>query len=273
MIKKDFFKRTLIPYLVDPISGADLIEIENGLASPDHIFPIHDGIIHMIASQNGDPSVAYDDFCEAQGWTAPNEHTFRTLPREELPGWEPLYWKKRALSTANMWHVLEAKRRARREIPLGSLGIAVDICDGLPYIGYGLDVGGYITLAISPYTGRYGLGAYPYTRYGRIQAEVAALPLKPSQFDVIIFSGSLATADSATIQNAIDRAAAALALNGLIIVTDTPNTESIMQALKSCDLNITVRPIVDTEKSWLAALRDLRGKKIALSPLVIGERL
>jgi SAM-dependent methyltransferase len=153
---------------------------------------------------------------QAAGWQAPDSQTFRKLPQTPLAGWPVNYWQRRALATAEMWRILEAARIEEARLPVGPMGHAVDLTDGMGWLGYGLDVSGYITIIVGQDSSVYGLGAFEYSRYLRVQGSLAEPPLAVGQFDVVVFSFSLETLSDPA--QAIRNAARLLKQRGHLIV-------------------------------------------------------
>jgi hypothetical protein len=265
-----FFKRNCPGYLVDPHTGVDLVEVDGGVApvdQPDQVYPVQNGIIHLIPHDD-----SYDRTCEAKGWQMPDAYSFRTLPRDPLDKWEPGYWKKRALSTATIWQVLEEDRRAKRILPLGEIGVAADITDALPYVAYGLDVGGYTTVSISAQAGAYGLDAYYLTRYCRIHAGPAKLPLRAGLFDVVIFSASLPLVSAAALSDVLHRGVAALKRGGRLIISDTPEQAEIIRILQGLGIHPATRVCEDREVGVMGKAKQLLSKRVSVPPLIIGQK-
>lgn len=223
----------------------------------------------MVSPAGAAASEAYDHDCEKHGWQAPDPHQFRLLPRQGLSGWPVDYWRKRAISTATLWNIMEERRRAKKLSPMGVIGNAVDISSGLPYVAYGLDAGGYMAFAVSPNAGRYGLGAYPFARYCRLQTQLTNLALKPDTFDLVIFSGSLAEANPKDIPHILERGITALTADGFLIVTDTPDTEIVIRALEGHSMKVETRAAVEYPESWRDRLRQLRRGRLAAPPVIV----
>ncbi|MFP4323037.1 MAG: class I SAM-dependent methyltransferase [Anaerolineales bacterium] len=241
------YLRRYLRYLADPHSGADLTETEAGLVpadDPARMYPVLEGGVVSLSDEAA--RAASEDFDRAsrhKGRSIPSEDAFRALPREGLPGWPVGYWEQRAHSTAVVWDVLEGLRRQAGRPAVGVQGVAADITADLPYLAHGLDAGGFITLALSPYAGRFGLGAYPYSRYCRIQASYEALPLRAGLFDVVIFSGSLPHMTPEVAGAALARAVDWLKPDGHLLVTDTPDGRAVLDQLDTLGLRTRQRAI------------------------------
>src|SRR5690606_31561686 len=150
-----------------------------------------------------------------EGRSSTNEETFRRLPQTGLGGWPLGHWQRRAFVTAEMWRVLEAARIEAQQLPIAPMGTAVDFTDGMGWLGYGLDVAGYLTVVVGEDTGAYGLGAFPYTRYLRVQALNWGL-VAPDSCDLVVFSFSVAGLDDPA--KIIEMACASLKVGGHLIV-------------------------------------------------------
>lgn len=256
-------------YLVDPITAVPLQKVNFGLAPQNDlntVYPIHNGIVSLSDGHEreilAEKSAAYDAACRAQGWQAPDHFEFRRLPRSGLNGWPTHYWAQRAFSTAAVWHVLEESRKRKGGLPIGMAGVAAEFTYGLPYMAYGLDVAGYVTCAVSPHVGMYGLGAYPHTRYGRIQAE--NLPLKPESFDVVVVSEFL--------PDVIRQAARLLAPTGYLMLTDCPTAEEAVPYLKAEGLQVELQKVKGVDEGLRGLVQKFRAGEIDVPPLLVAHR-
>jgi hypothetical protein len=259
-----------LPYLIDPVTGADLTVTDGGLAPHDNlrqIYPIEDGILRLTLTDIRAQSDAFDAECRALGRAAADEHTFRGLPRQGLDGWGELFWQQRSFSTAAVWDFIEAERRRQKRGSIGYQGVAADLSAGLPYMAYALDAAGYMAFAVSPYAGRYGLGVYPFSRFCRVQAAWDALPLKPGEFNLVIFSGSLASIDADALPDSLKQASRLLVDDGHLLITDSADTETARAILGDLGLRVDVRSVRGAEGRFKSML----GGKTDVPPLLVAR--
>lgn len=270
---------TWIHYLADPETASPLRQVDFGVApqdNPDKVYPVKEGILFL--SQPSDRGIlsrlsdAYDRACWEQGWQPPDHYAFRRLPRSGIAGWPLHYWPQRAFSTAGVWHVLEEARKKRGGLPVGKAGVAVDFTLGLPYMAYGLDVAGYVTCAVSPHVGEFALGAYPHTRYGRIQASWDKLPLKKGVFDVVVFSDSVPGIPLELLPTTLQQAAELLAPGGILMVTDFADAQALVPLLKSAGLRVDVQKVKGYEEGLRGFVQKFRAGEIEVPPLVVARR-
>jgi SAM-dependent methyltransferase len=204
--------------------------------------------------------------------------TFRQLPQTGLNGWPPGYWQQRAYSTAEFWRVVEGARRAAERLPIGSMGLAVDLSDGMGWLGYCLDVSGFNTLAVSQDAGPYGLAAYEYARYLRVQASLERPPLAQGAFDLVVFSFGLDGLDD--LQTALRYAAALLQPDGhLLVMTDAGDNERrpatlklVEHTLREAGLSVRRRRVGPMGSSVDKLAQIVRRATSGIPPLVIGRR-
>lgn len=262
-------------YLADPLTGDSMHSVEFGVApkeNPHKVYPVKDGILYISDSPEREHlkamSEAYDRACREKGWTSPDHFAFRRLPRSGISGWPATYWLQRAYSTAAVWHVLEEARKTKGGLPIGMAGVAADFTLGLPYMAYGLDVAGYITCAVSPHVGEFGLGAYPHTRYGRIQAAWDKIPLRKGVFDVVVFSDSAQD----ILPEALYQAAELLNPNGYLILTNTSHPEHLASHLQDAGLQVEIQKVRGTEEGLRGLVQKFRTGEIEVPPLVVAQR-
>lgn len=187
-----------LSFLRCPVDGSALTPTESGLVcqqAADHIYALEDGVYRLATREQ---STAFSQQSEAaaqqflaQGWLPPDVDSFRQLPQTGLTGWPIGYWQRRANVTAELWRVLEAARRDAEMLPIGSMGYALDISDSTGWLAYCLDVSGFNTIGVSQHVGPYGLTAYPYARYLRVQTAWELLPFEKRAFHLVVFSFSL----------------------------------------------------------------------------------
>lgn len=206
-----------------PISGSSLIQEGDMLVSqtqPEYRYPIEAGLVRLSIpdqrKQFDEQSRSRSARYQAEGYQVADGEMFRRLPQTALNGWPPGYWSRRAFITAEMWRVLEDIRVRAERLPIGPMGTALDLTDGMGWIGYGLDVSGYITLVVGEQNGPYGLDVFPYSRYLRVQASLSAPPVAAEQFDLVVFSFSLETLDQP--MQAIEKALKLLKQRGHLVV-------------------------------------------------------
>ena len=264
------FLKKQLRYLIDPITGADLILADSGLAphdDPNQHYAIEDGILRLTAADISAESAAYDAECREMGRGAADEHTFRGLPRKGLDGWGLDYWPQRAFSTAAVWDFVEAERRKAKRSSIGFQGVAADLSAGLPYLAYGLDAAGYMAFAVSPFAGRYGLGVYPYSRFCRVQAAWNALPLKPGEFNLVLFSGSLPHIDPQALPDALKQASRLLTDGGHLLIIDAPEVDDARDMLLDLGMAVDVKSVRGAEGRF----KSLLGQAIDVPPLLVAR--
>lgn len=262
-------------YLVDPLTGADLAPMPDGVYSalaPHQQYRIQDEVLYLAPHDLMAQSQTYDAECRQAGKQAPSPDELMALPRQGLEGWGSNYWESRAVSMAGIWEYLEAQRRKRGGRCVGFQGAAAVLSPNLPYIAYGLEAGGYATYALSPHVGAYGLGAYREGRYGRVQVSWAALPLRPHKFELVILSEVLPTLPFAQGQIVLRQAVHSLAPTGYLMIVDSPNADSYQQFLQSLGLHTQLIALRGLEDNFSGRLRSmLRAGASAAPPLVVGK--
>ncbi|NDJ86588.1 MAG: class I SAM-dependent methyltransferase [Chloroflexi bacterium] len=214
-----------------------------------------------------------------KGWAAPDIESFRRLPQTGIPGWPLGYWQRRASGTAELWRIIEAARREADQLPIGPMGIALDLSDGMGWLGYGLDASGYITVVVSEDAGSdYGLGVFPYSRYLRVQASITNPPLSPQAFDLVVFSYSLESC--ASPQEALENASRLVKPAGhLIVMSDrtdeqatSVNAHQTETTLRKLGLNAWQQRIGAMGSRWSRTMKNLLGQAPDMPPMVIGRR-
>jgi hypothetical protein len=262
-------------YLVDPLTGADLQPCQGGVCpsdAPSYCYPIQDEVLRLSRRDLSAESQAYDAACRQAGKQAPTPDQLMALPRQALAGWGSHYWAARALSLAGIWEWLEAERRRLKRPCVGFQGGAAVLSPNLPYIAYGLEVGGYATYALSPHAGEYGLAAYRQGRYGRIHTAWEALPLRPQKFEVIILAEVLPSLTLEQGQALLRQAVRALTPTGSLIVTDSPNAEAYRSWVQGLGLQTHLMALRGLEDHLSARVRSMLGQGLAVPPLLIGRR-
>ncbi len=268
-----------LPYVAEPETGSAMRLVDFGIApqdTPHKVYPVKDGIVYLSSPAERERlkllSDLYDRSCREQGWQPPDHAAFRRLPRSGISGWPLNYWAQRAFSTAGVWHVLEEARKKKGGLPVGKAGVAVDFTLGLPYMAYGLDVAGYITCAVSPHVGAYALGAYPHTRYGRIQAAWEKIPLQKGVFDVVVFSDSVQGIPSESLPRVMQQAADLLTPDGFLMITDLPDAKNLLPLLRSVGLRAEAQKLKGYEEGLRGYMQKFRTGEIDVPPLIVARR-
>lgn len=172
-----------------------------------------------------------------KGWEVPDEGQFKALPSEALESWAADYWSIREYATAEMWRFLEDLRREREMLPIGDMGTAVEFTGEMGWLGYGLDVSGYATVIAGQDAGPYGLGAYNYGRYPRVQASITTPPLAENAFDLVLYTYCLDLIDDWEV--AFKNARDLLKSDGhLLVFSDSDETVNVaLDSLKNAGFN------------------------------------
>lgn len=202
---RDYTRLMLCPIDNEPLS---LVENHLECAAGHHHFD-RNGILFLLdeaqqAQFDAQAEQAYQERLK-DGWQIPEEDGFKRLPQTPLEGFPEGYWDLRMHATAEMWRFLEDLRRDAERLPVGDQGTAVELTDGMGWLGYGLDVSGYATVIVGQDTTKLGLAAYEYGRYPRVQASIQNPPLTPQAFDLVLYTYSLTQVDDidATIANGV----------------------------------------------------------------------
>ncbi len=259
-----------MPLLHDPTSGNSLKEGQ---------YQDEDGILFLLGEEQratvDAQATARSQERATKGWQAPTPEAFRRLPQTGLPGWPVNYWQNRSFCTAEMWRLLEKIRIEEDRLPIGPMGNALDLSDGMGWLGYGLDVSGYITVVISEDTTNYGLRAYNNTRYLRIQADLTNPPLSGSKFDLVVFSFSLEMLDKP--QDAVQNAARLLKVGGTLIIMSDQIEQSTLASAETtlqADKTLTVRrqKVGAMGGKVTRVMKNLVGGAPDVPPLLIARR-
>ncbi len=207
----------------------------------------------------------------AQGWRAPDIEDFRRLPQTPIPTWPEDYWANRAAVIAEMWRILENRRIAEQKLPIGPMGVAADLSDGMGWVGYGLDVSGYITVVVSPNNGPYGLTVFPFSRYLRVQADTSAPPLVTNSFDLVTVSFCLS--QSTTPERLLTHAANLLKPNGLLLLLSAEDTDidSATHTLQQAGLSVQHQRVGALGGGIGRTFKNLLGGP-TVPPIIIGHR-
>ena len=251
--------------------------MEDSIAAEDDptaVYPMMEGgILQLAITDLNEVSTAHDEKYLRQGIKAPDELAFRGLPRTPLPGWIENYWQQRAHSTAAIWHFLEAQRRAAGR-GMGFQGIAVELTQGMPYLAYGLDAGGYLAFAVSPHAGHFALGVHPYSRYCRIQANWDALPLRSGSFDVVILNALPSELPADVLPDLLRSASKLLTETGFLLISDSPEVEEspVADTLRESDLKVALHSVPGTDDSLNGRLKHILRMGIPVPPLLIAGK-
>lgn len=213
--------RNYFAFMRCPIDGTPL-QVDNNrvTCSEGHHHYSRDGIIFLLSDEQkavyDKQSTTLETQQLANGWAIPAEDTFKSLPQTALEGWPLGFWDNRAFTTAELWRFLEDVRHEADLLPIGDLGSVADLTGDMGWLGYGMDVAGYTVLVVGEDAGKFGINAYPYARYPRIQASIANPPLGENQFDFVLYSFSLPQLENPKI--ALANGAKLLKKGGYLIV-------------------------------------------------------
>lgn len=208
----------------------------------------------------------------------PSHAEFRTLPQSNLENWPNGYWQQRTFCTAEMWRILEEIRIDNEKLPIALTGRAVDLTDGMGWIAYALDVSGYSTIALGQDAGMYGLGAFPISRYLRIQASITAPPLMSEKFDLVVFSFSFLYIENpnAALENAHDLLQQYGHLLILSDVVDDDGKAKLTQAAKTLEtlgFGITHRRVGAMGGKLSRTMKNLVRNVPNVPPIIVAQRL
>lgn len=259
-----------------PIDGTQVhVDGEQLICEAGHHHFSRDGIVFLLeadakAQLDAESTLAVQRNQET-GRTVPEEDQFKSLPSVALEGWGSAFWELRRSATVEMWHFLEALRRERDMLPIGDMGNAIEITADMGWLGYSLDVSGYATVVVGQDSSEYGLGAYPYARYPRIQAPLTSPPLTENSFDLVLYSWSICLLDD--LHHAFANAIQLLKPDGHIIVFPEPDDDidSIETALIANSLAVRRQRIRPTG-SRLKKLRAAFAGGPDFPPLLIAAR-
>ncbi len=273
---QDFLPLLRCPHTQQPLTRDGNVLVSQ--SEPPHQYTSYGEVLRLVAdeqrAQFDAKSNAEAATHEKAGRVPLTIEDFRRLPQTAPPNGDSDYWQRRAVVTAEMWRVLEAIRVDEERLPIGSMGEAVDLTDGMGWIGYGLDVSGYITIALGHDVGPYGLGVFPHTRYLRVQASLAAPPLTPDKFDLVTFSFSLETLEEPLL--ALQNAARLLKHGGtLVVLSDqaTVNLDEAQATLQTAGLEVQQQRVGAMGGKYSRRLKNLTGRRPGVPPLVVARRL
>lgn len=268
------FLELFTAHLREPHTGARLIATPDGFTSAAdemRTYPVLDGVIQLVAPEQRLKAEKLSQQHDSQStYPQPSIADFRALPREIPAGWPEAEWKSRAASTATLWRLLEERRRASNQLPIGSLGTAAVFASGLDYLGYGLDVGGYVTYSMSPHRGPYGLGiAPPESRYTRSQISWDAVPLAEGVFDIVVCNDIVPLIDPSV--EFLQRLLRLLRPDGVLFVLDNPNPDPVCKILAEQGLHPTKISTGENKGFWSGLLRKVRSSEFL--PLIMAPRM
>lgn len=263
----------------DPADGGTLQAEVDTLVNPltNQRYVVDDTIIKLALPDQlvelEQQTKSHADKAASRGWLPPDIVEFRRLPQTPIPTWPDDYWNNRAVVIAEMWRILEEIRIAANKPPIGAIGTAVDISDALGWVGYGLDVAGYNTIVVSRYSGPHGLGAFPYSRYVKIQSDITAPPLQSGKFDLVTVSFCIHDVDDAA--TLLDNTARLLKQNGVLLVlsADEIDVKQISTILASTGLQVEERTVGAMGSTIGRAVKNLLRRAPNVPPIIIGRRL
>ncbi len=267
--------RNYIGLLTCPVDGARLNWQDGDLVCEHgHTYTFEDGILRLfpveqLAAMQA-ATESHEMVCAGRGWRSPDEAGFKALPQTRLAGYPEGYWGQQAAGTALLWRFLEAVRLATGGLPVGPIGEAAVLNAGMGWLAYGLDVAGYTTLAIDTRAGaQYGLGAYPYARYFRLQADLSWLPLARAAFDWVIFQEGLAQYGDDAAQNAVfEQGLRALRPGGWVAVMDAvAPSENDVQAVHTLFEDAGLALLATPRRpGWRGRVLELRDRIVNRDP-------
>lgn len=248
--------------LLNPVTNQHYAIVENvvRLASPQQLAELEPQ-----AKRNADQFLS-------KGWLAPDIEEFRRLPQTGIPSWSEEYWATRAAVVAEMWRILEQIRIEEDRLPIAPMGIAADISDGMGWVGYGLDVSGYITVVVSPYSGPYGLDVFPFSRYLRVLADPTTPPLSQNSFDLVTISFCLHNISAP--QDLLTHASRLLKPNGLLMVLSADETDlaSATQILEAVGLSTQQQRVRALGNGIGRAVKNILQRGPDVPPILMGRR-
>jgi SAM-dependent methyltransferase len=275
---------THLNFLRCPVDGGELIAEGGRLVcqqNATHAYPLEQGVYRLVTSEQAQQfekdALAMSQSMQMQGALPPDVDSFRQLPQTGLEGWPVTYWQRRANVVAEFWRVLEAARRDAEMLPIGSMGYALDISDGMGWFAYCLDVSGFNTIGLSQYVGSYGLTAYPYARYLRVQAPIQQLPFEKGLFDLVVFSFSLHQVENPA--QVLQQAALLLQPGAhLVVMHDTVENDDELVALsetvmREAGFEVERRRVAPMGNPVTKLTQTLRRAGTDSPPLVVGRRI
>ncbi|PJF40201.1 MAG: hypothetical protein CUN55_13010 [Phototrophicales bacterium] len=269
-----------IALLRDPLDGGHLKrDGEHTLINLDTNmrYPIKNQIVHLATPEQlvelERITQAQTDQFQTKGWRAPTIEEFRSLPQTAIPTWDEAYWAKRAAAVGEMWRILEQIRIEADLLPIGPMGHAVDLSDGMGWVGYGLDISGYVTIVVSSCTGPYGLDVFPHSRYLKVQADITNPPLAPHSFDLVTVSFCLS--EETNTQLLLQNAAKLLKPNGnvLVLAAEDFDIDAAIQALQASGLAIRKQRVGPLGSTVSRAVKNLLQRGPNVPPIIIGQRI
>jgi SAM-dependent methyltransferase len=151
---------------------------------------------------------------DRDGYRVANPDYYRALPYADRSDPQAAVWAIRRRSYRRLRRLLRAHRGQPTLLDLGA---------GSGWLSHRLSTLGWRAVAVDLLADdRDGLGACAH--YGRpiarVQADFDALPLAPSQFDAVVFNGSLHYAPD--VDATVRRAVRLLRAGGVLVVVDSP---------------------------------------------------
>jgi SAM-dependent methyltransferase len=275
---------THLKFLRCPVDGGELVTEGGRLVCQQnaaHNYPLEQGVYRLVTAEQAvqfeKEALKSDQTLQGQGWLPPNVDSFRQLPQTGLEGWPVTYWQRRANVVAEFWRVLETARRDAEMLPIGSMGYALDISDGMGWFAYCLDVSGFNTIGLSQYVGPYNMTAYPYARYLRVQASIQKLPFEKGAFDLVVFSFSLHRVENPA--QVLQQAAALLQPGAhLVVMHDVvENGDELVSlsetVMREAGLEVERRRVAPMGSPVTKLTQTLRRAGTDSPPLVVGRRI
>ena len=272
-----------------PKTGKELVQENNYVMTEytpnnGHSYQYHyeDGILRLVTPEERKifdaASQAITEQYQAEERAVPNHTQFRLLPQSDMEGWSKSFWQQRTLCTAEMWRILEEIRIDAEKLPIALTGRAVDLTDGMGWIAYALDVSGYSTIALGQDAGIYGLGAFPISRYLRIQASITSPPLADDKFDLVIYSFSFLQLEQPDI--ALENARNLLQPYGHLLIlsdeVDDNGKEKLSHAasnLESMGFAVDHRKVGAMGRKLSRTVKNLVGNVPNVPPIIVAQRL
>jgi len=156
-----------------------------------------------------------------EGWHPLSRADCLALPEGAPEGYPPLYWPVRRQTYHALFALLDDTGREPAASP------AADVGSGIGWLAYRLAQRGHPTLAMDgSLDADFGLGASTAyvsacrPRFLPVRADLDALPLRPGALELVVFNASLHYARD--VGRTLQRAAAALAPGGRLLILDTP---------------------------------------------------
>jgi SAM-dependent methyltransferase len=272
-----------------PQTGKALIEEQGHVQteySPNnghsHHYYYEDGILRLLtADQRAEfdtDSQRLTEQYQSEERAIPSHAEFRTLPQSNLEGWANGFWQQRTFCTAEMWRILEEIRIDNEKLPIALTGRAVDLTDGMGWIAYALDVSGYSTIALGQNAGIYGLGAFPISRYLRIQASQTAPPLVDEKFDLVVYSFSFLDIRNPDVslenaRNLLQKYGHLLILSDEVDDDGKAKLDHAAKTLNSLGFGITHRKVGAMGSKLSRTMKNIVRNVPNIPPIIVAQRL